>query len=1215
MDGGGRLRVSLLGELAAWHGAEPLDLGGPRQRAVLGLLLLARGEAVRSDRLIELLWGEHPPANAVAVLQSYVSHLRRRLQPGSAARTRSAVIVRESPGYAIRLPVDAVDAWRFETLLQSARGAGEPAAAAALLTEGLALWRGPALADYADEPWAEAEIGRLTELRAVARELLVEARLELGEAALVVPELEAMVAEEPLREERWRLLALALYRAHRQADALGALRRARTTLADELGIDPGPALRDLEADVLAQSPALDRPRPAAAASPPAADPPPPPDLLDRDHELATVRTALDDLVAGEPGLLLIEGPAGIGKTRLLVEARRLAAARGVRVLTARGSQLEQSFGFGVARQLFEPELITDEHRAELFSGAAASARGVFDTVPAEVGDAEPVGGSFAVLHGLYWMAVNLTRSVPLLLAVDDVQWSDSASLRYLAYLVRRLEAVPVLVLGTVRTGEQQEDEALLAELALEPSAQVLRPAPLSAAATSGIVAGRLGPPASPLFTRACHAATAGNPLLLRQLLRALEADRVRPDAAHADVVVAVGSRAMSGMVLMRLRRLPPPVTVVARAAAVLGDSAPLPAVAALAEIPEATTATALAALARAEIIRDEQPVAFVHPLLREAVYRELPAAERELWHERAARVLRDHGAAGEQLGAHLLRAPRRADQETVAVLEAAARTAASRGASESAVTYLRRALDEPPTGERRRAVVLALGQREALMDGLAGARHLREAHALTTEQPARAHIAIAIARTEVFAGPPGAPTRFAREAADELVADFGAGDPTALPTELTDPHQALRALEWASGYMHQLDPATWRTAPAPEPTGDGPGARMLAATLAWETTLNGTDRSRAVSLARFALEHDRLWAVDNGLFWVVAAVVRMAADDDIGDFWNRARAEAHRRGSLFAALSVNVWQGYEHWRRGALDEALACIGAAIDQHRIWGGVGVGEPYSRVIEIGCHLDRGDLGAARQVADATLTTPFVGEGARLLQLEIARLLVAEGRPRDALDILDRVPMPVPIANPVRNPWRSVAAEARYRIGDRAGALELAAEDVELLRRWGAPSYLGPALRRHGQLLGPDGVELLREAVALLAPTGVAVELARARCALGSSPAVGDIEAVPLLEAASQDAHERGALGIRDRARAALRRRGRVVDTRCDHVRQPSSVERQILELAAADLTVPEIAQRLFLTPGTVRTVLDTSPEPASSSPQVGGRTVTDPAEGAW
>ncbi len=171
---------------------------------------------------------------------------------------------------------------------------------------------------------------------------------------------------------------------------------------------------------------------------------------------------------------------------------------------------------------------------------------------------------------------------------------------------------------------------------------------------------------------------------------------MRADAAHADTVVAVGSRAVSSMLVMRLRRLQPEVTEVAQAAAVLGDGAPLPAVAALAGISEADTAAALAVLTRTEIVKDEQPLQFVHPLARDAVYRHLPAAQRELWHERAARVLSGCGASEEQLGAHLLLAPRRADPGTVAVLRAAARTAVARGASESAVTYLRRALTEPP---------------------------------------------------------------------------------------------------------------------------------------------------------------------------------------------------------------------------------------------------------------------------------------------------------------------------------------------------------------------------------------------------------------------------------------------------------------------------------------------------------------------------------------
>ena len=270
MTGGSRLRIRVLGRLDAWDGDVEVDLGGRRQRAVLAVLVLARGQAVPAERIADCLWGESLPANAAGAVQSYVSHLRRRLQPDGAPRSRGGVIVNEGGGYAVRLPRDGVDAWRFERLVRdagAASSAGDPRQAAVLLTEALDLWRGPALSEYAGESWAEAEIARLSELRGVARERLLAARLEAGESALLVPELEALVAEEPLREERWRLLVLALYRAQRQADALAALRRARALLADELGIDPGPALRALEGEVLAQSPALGGPVPEPAPPP------------------------------------------------------------------------------------------------------------------------------------------------------------------------------------------------------------------------------------------------------------------------------------------------------------------------------------------------------------------------------------------------------------------------------------------------------------------------------------------------------------------------------------------------------------------------------------------------------------------------------------------------------------------------------------------------------------------------------------------------------------------------------------------------------------------------------------------------------------------------------------------------------------------------------------------------------------------------------------
>ncbi len=239
MDEDASLRLRVLGDLAATRDGAAVDLGGRRQRAVLAALVVMRDQVVPADRLADCVWGDHPPASTTAAIQAYVSHLRRRLQPEVGARQRDGVIASTGAGYALRLGPETVDAWCFERAVDAA-GALSPADAVRTLDDALRLWRGAPYAEYAGEAWVEAETVRLTELRSVARERLLEARLQLGDAALLVGDLEALVAEDPLREERWRLLVLALYRAQRQADALAALRRARATLAEELGIDPGP---------------------------------------------------------------------------------------------------------------------------------------------------------------------------------------------------------------------------------------------------------------------------------------------------------------------------------------------------------------------------------------------------------------------------------------------------------------------------------------------------------------------------------------------------------------------------------------------------------------------------------------------------------------------------------------------------------------------------------------------------------------------------------------------------------------------------------------------------------------------------------------------------------------------------------------------------------------------------------------------------------------
>src|SRR3954471_3821922 len=257
------LEFRILGPLEAIDDDRRIELGGARQRAVLAILLLHRGETVSVDRIVDLMWGERPPATAVKTVQVYVSHLRRALV--------EPVVVSSRGGYALVVDAERVDALRFEQLVEEGRAAlgdGDPARAAALLRSALAVWRGPALGDLAYERFAQDAAGRLEESRLAAVEERVEADLQLGRHAELVAELEGLVREHRLREGLRAQHMLALYRSGRQADALESFRDARRSLVDELGLEPGKELRELEEGILAQDPGLDPPRAPDRPRPP-----------------------------------------------------------------------------------------------------------------------------------------------------------------------------------------------------------------------------------------------------------------------------------------------------------------------------------------------------------------------------------------------------------------------------------------------------------------------------------------------------------------------------------------------------------------------------------------------------------------------------------------------------------------------------------------------------------------------------------------------------------------------------------------------------------------------------------------------------------------------------------------------------------------------------------------------------------------------------------
>jgi DNA-binding SARP family transcriptional activator len=350
------VRIGVLGPVTAWVDGAEAALGGPRQRAVLARLVAARGRVVTAGRLVEDLW-EDPPQGALVTLRTFVAALRRGIEPGRTARTPARLLVTDGPGYALR-GVE-VDAWSFEATVSGARDLA-PATAQAALDRALDAWRGTPYAAL-DQPWAVAERARLTGLRLVATERRAEVRISLGAAADVVPGLDAHVAEHPWREESWRLLALALYRSGRQAEALAVLRRARTMLAGELGVDPGPRLAELEAQVLRHE----------------VGPAPAPDDVWRDTTTAYERV----VAAGARSRL--ESTATLLRALALTGGAGLAAARSQRLAAVRA-----------AEQLGDPELTarvigafdvpgawTRSDDPELAAEAVAAAERTLDALP------------------------------------------------------------------------------------------------------------------------------------------------------------------------------------------------------------------------------------------------------------------------------------------------------------------------------------------------------------------------------------------------------------------------------------------------------------------------------------------------------------------------------------------------------------------------------------------------------------------------------------------------------------------------------------------------------------------------------------------------------------------------------------------------------------------------------------------------------------------
>ena len=928
-------------------------------------------------------------------------------------------------------------------------------------------------------------------------------------------------------------------------------------------------------------------------------------LLDRDEELGRIAAAFAAAVGGRGGLLAVVGAAGIGKTRLLDAATELCTASAGAVVSARGGQGESEFAFGAVRQLFEPVWAAGGRRERdaLVAGAAAPVVSLLGKPAVASGPVSGGDRGFATLHGLYWLTVNLAALGPLVMVVDDAQWVDSPSLRFLVYLARRVQALPVLLVVALRDDDPGARGLLVRELVSGPRAEVLRPGSLTLEAVGTLVRDAFsGSPLDREFVRVCWATTGGNPFLLSQLIAALGARRSRPTVEAVEQLGEVDLAAVSRWVHLRLASLPPTAAALAGAASVLGAGVDPGQVALLAGLDGPSRDEALDALVSVGILHEADGLAFVHPLVRSAVYAELPPRRRARAHREAARLLRGAGVVGERVAPHLLAAVPAGDEEVVDMMLDAARAAVRAGAPDLAVRYLKRAMVEPPPVARRPNLLRELGEAEQAGGQFnAAAEHLREALACTEELGARIQIAFALRYALVWSDR----AHEVASALDDLVTEAAERDPRGALLLETAVAGAMCIVDLST---HGAERARLRrlTDHASQTDANAPSVASLAAV---DALFSNQPVARVNSLAEQALRgwHSLPPFARGPMYVQLYVALTFSEHFSLAQQLLDAQIDDSRQnGSTAQFLNAAPWRSMLFWRLGALADAEADARGALEA------VYLGSPRASSSSLGpsdslyapmalavllqVMIERGQLeDAERTLNDSGFATH---ESASLLfsQLIGARgwLRAAQGRTRPALDELLALGNRYEgtVVNPAIYPWRSQSAVMLAAVGELDQARQLAGEELKLARAFGAPRALGVALQAAALVGAGDGVGLLREAVAVLQNSPARLEHARALVELGAAlrRAGQRSEARRLLERGMDGAQACGANVLAQRAREELRAAGarprRVALTGVDAL---TGAERRVADLAAKGLTNRQIARTLVVSVATVETHL--------------------------
>jgi DNA-binding CsgD family transcriptional regulator len=899
-------------------------------------------------------------------------------------------------------------------------------------------------------------------------------------------------------------------------------------------------------------------------------------LLERETELATLDRILRQAVDGRGGVVLVEGPAGAGKSALLGALVDRARADGLAILRAVGGELEREYPYGMVRQLFEIELrgAGPARRDQLLAGAAARAGPVLGLVTTD--GESGLDSSFSTLHALYWLVVALSDESPLLLVLDDAHWADASSLRFVEFLARRVDELPVLVALGIRVNEPGADIALLDAIGDGDAVTTLVPPALSADAARTFIRDRLGDRAGDDVVDAAATSTAGNPLLLSELAGALARD---PGRLTPEAVVAVVPSSVSRSVQRRLARLDPAARGVAEALATLGDRITE---ADLARVCGRTPTEVAAAVAflRALGLLGGGDLRFVHPLVRQAAADGVAIPERHRLHGDFAHTLHDRGADPEEVIVQLLARPALGESWAREVLRAGGRRALAEGAPESAARRIARALQEGPEAADPEAL-LELGEATLRAGDPSGISHLvRAAEAADPVVSARAVLAIVQTESmsEDFDG---------ERVAARLTAALARLGPDA-PLELRD--RITGVLMSASMLNHDLVAGHRRLLDAPEE----PSLPALLSRRAYDGACGEMPRDRVRVLVARAIElapFTRLSQIETGhAWWAIGALHLVDASDEADASLSEAETTARRHGSRLGRAWVLTVRSHFAVQFGSVAAGEASAREAI---ALWESLGFARLSVTALAqlVGALALRGDLeGAGRELARcADEAAPFTRA---MVLIGRATLRMAERRATEAVADLREVQQLADVLGQRRFGWGHTGVElaaALLAAGEREEALVVADEELRVAELADRPTLRTRALTVRA-LAGPDEERLAGLGRAAQTPGPRCAPLARAEAQLEYGAALRrrgrSGEARPWLRDAAELATRTGARALGDRALEELViAGGRPRSRYSSGLESLTPSERRVAEHAAAGLSNREIAETLFVTRKTV------------------------------